>query len=174
MKLAVQAADDHGNEREKLYARAMSHWLQGELPEAVKCFEDVVAKWPTDLMAVKRGQLLAFFQGKSEQMLSIARAAEEACAKRPYFQGMLAFALEQCCQLDEAEQAGLAGSDCQPDDAWAHHAVAHALFFQGRGKEGIKWMQERKQHWADLMPFMRCHNWWHLCLFHLDEGDFQS
>ena len=46
----------------------------------------------------------------------------------PYYHGMLAFALEQNGDSAGAEAHGRKGTDIVPDDAWSHHAVAHALY----------------------------------------------
>jgi hypothetical protein len=59
-----------------------------------------------DLFALKRGQLVAFCGGDRAGMLEIARAMRDASGDRPYFNGMLCFALEQNGRYDEALAAG--------------------------------------------------------------------
>ena len=41
---------------------------------------------------------------------------------------------------------------------------------QGRLRDGIEWLTERRDHWSVDNGFA-FHNWWHLSLFHLDLGD---
>jgi len=41
--------------------------------------------------------------------------------------------------MTDAEREGRRGVVIQPDDAWSHHAVAHALYGQGRLQDGLNW-----------------------------------
>jgi hypothetical protein len=59
-----------------------------------------------DLFALKRGQLVAFCVGDRAGMLEIALAMRDTSGDRPYFNGMLCFALEQNGRYDEALAAG--------------------------------------------------------------------
>jgi hypothetical protein len=45
-----------------------------------------------------------------------------------FYHGMVAFALEQNGDSEGAELHGRLGTEILPDDAWSHHAVAHALY----------------------------------------------
>src|SRR6185369_13480197 len=51
----------------------------------------------------------------------------------------------------------------------ATHAVTHVMEMQGRTDEGVAWLGAGEQHWAP--SGLAYHNWWHLCLFHLDRGE---
>lgn len=90
------------------------------------------------MFALKRAQLVAFLVGDAKKMLKVAKASKSACAGKPYYHGMLAFSLEQNGKLKKAEREGKRAVDISPDDPWAHHAVAHALYFQGKLDEGIE------------------------------------
>ena len=61
-------------------------------------------QYPRDVMALKRGQLLAFLLGDAKRMLELVQLPEviKACSALPYFQGMLGFALEQNLHLQVA------------------------------------------------------------------------
>lgn len=59
-------------------------------------------------------------------------AVVDALSGTPFYHGMLAFALEQCGDSGGAEREGRRGTEVAPDDAWSHHAVAHALYNQVR------------------------------------------
>jgi tetratricopeptide (TPR) repeat protein len=84
--------------------------------------------------------------------------------------GMHAFGLEECGQYAQAEEAGRHALDLQPDDCWAHHAVAHVMEMQARQAEGLAFMHTREAHWAQSDNGFSFHNWWHTALFHLDQG----
>jgi hypothetical protein len=55
-------------------------------------------------------------------------AVASALTGTPFYHGMIAFALEQNGDSDGAETHGRIGTEILPDDAWSHHAVAHALY----------------------------------------------
>ena len=84
---------------------------------------------------------------------------------------MHAFGLEESADYGRAEEAGRRALDLEPDDAWAHHAVAHVMEMQGRAQDGIGWMTVRQAHWAQPDNFMKVHNAWHGALCHLDLGE---
>ena len=89
-----------------------------------------------------------------------------------YILGMHAFGLEECNQYPEAERAarraraaaarrlGGARSDARNGNA-------------GRIAEGIEWLQSRESDWAPDNMFAP-HNWWHLALFNMDLGNFDT
>jgi hypothetical protein len=54
-------------------------------------------------------------------------------------------------------------------DPWAHHAIAHVLEMQGRVGDGIAFLSGGAPDWAQ--SFFAVHNWWHLALYELDQGD---
>lgn len=65
-----------------------------------------------------------------EQAIPTARATapDSPIDGGPRMDHSQAFALEQCGRSDEAELEGKRGDEICPSDAWAHHAVAHALY----------------------------------------------
>jgi tetratricopeptide (TPR) repeat protein len=83
---------------------------------------------------------------------------------------MQAFGLEECGHYAQAEDTGRRALELQPDDCWAHHAVAHVMEMQARQAEGLAFMHTREAHWAQSDNGFSFHNWWHTALFHLDQG----
>ena len=63
-------------------------------------------KFPRDLASVQRGQYHYFYLGNKEGLLQIAEKVLPANRENHYLQGMIAFGLEQCHRLEEAEVAG--------------------------------------------------------------------
>jgi hypothetical protein len=84
--------------------------------------------------------------------------------------GMHAFGLEECGAYDDAEGLGRRAIELNPADIWAVHAVIHVLEMRGRASAGIAFVKETAPAWSEH-NFFAFHNWWHLALFHLDEGD---
>ncbi len=161
--------------REKLYMEAYNHWMDGSFNEAFILFERITHEYPQDLFAAKRGQLLAFLVGNVSKMISILEnpKVKYHCSSRPYYQGMLAFALEQSDRLDEALEAGLIGTKLHPGDSWSHHGCAHTLYFQARLLDGVHFLLKNAKYWERCMSFMFTHNWFHVALMFVDLDDYK-
>lgn len=146
---------ESGFKQVELYCTAWDHWLRGDLLKSAAAFEGVVQACPQDVFALKRAQLLYFLGGQPREMLRVGYslfyktklafelhrllfcsqvaqlpAVTEALTGTPFYHGMLGFALEQVGDSAGAEYHGRRGTDVQADDAWSHHAVAHALYNQ--------------------------------------------
>ena len=167
----------HGlvSRREQLYVAAWSEWVKGKRL-AMATLESVIALHPNDLFAVKKAQLIAFLQGDFPLMLRLVRqpAVVAACSARPFYHGMLAFALEENGEVQEAEAAARRGIAISADDVWSYHAVAHCLLHDGRLQEGIDWMEGNAARWQRCMSFMYTHSWFHAALFYLEAGRMDS
>ena len=159
--------------RERLYVVAWNEWVKGKR-HALVTLTELIAAHPSDLFAVKKAQLIAFLQGDFPRMLSIVRqpAVEAACGGRPFYHGMLAFALEENGEVEEAEVAARKGVAMDATDVWSYHAIAHCLLHQGRVREGIEWMERHCGVWEHCMSFMYTHAWFHTALFYLDAQRF--
>jgi len=166
----VESQHNAVGEREKLYVEAFCSWMNGDLQQAFDVFKKITELFPSDLVALKRGQLVAFCMGDLKAILSIALGVENVCKDREYYGGMLCFALEQNGRYEEALIAGKKGVSILEDDPWAHHSVAHALLSLGKVDEGIEWMKKYSHYWESCMSFMHVHNWFHLALFYLSKG----
>ncbi len=158
-------------EREQQFASAVAQWVTGQTNEASAVLENIVRHHPRDLAAVKLGQYLAFNAGDAPALLRLALHALPAADDVAWAHGLAAFGWEQCHRLHEAETAARRALAMCPADAWAQHALAHVMLTDGRLAEGAYLLHQMSGSWAGLTSFMRCHNWWHLALFHLELGD---
>jgi len=159
------------SERERLFAAAVAHWVDGELREALALHETLARQCPRDLVSLKLGQYHAFNLGDSPTLLRLALHALPAAQDVAALHGMLAFGYEQCHRLTEAEAHARCALAMQPAEPWAQHALAHVLLTDGRLAEGATFLQRVSGGWSGLTSFMRTHNWWHLALFHIELGD---
>lgn len=163
--------------RERAHGAAISHLLEGRWRAAAYTLEDISIAWPTDVLALQAGHVLDFYLGDARMLRDrIVRALPAWSASMPGYHavlGMQAFGLEETGAYARAEAAGRAALELEPRDAWAHHAVTHVLEMQGRAREGIVWMRGRQRDWAED-NFFAVHNWWHLALYHLDQGEFDE
>jgi len=173
----LQAAQTHllqANERERLYVLATTAWAAGEIDRAIAYCEELTVRFPQDILAVQRGQYHYFYRGDRKGLLDIARNAAANSPSNHYLMGMLAFGLEQSNYLAEAERIGCLAVEMQRRDPWVHHAVAHVMETQGCVEEGIIWMENLAEVWKDCNSMLYTHNWWHVGLFYLAQGDIDS
>lgn len=170
----LHALQVHSTDRERAHTQAVAQWARGDWDGMRLGFERLLAEHPRDLLALQVSHLADFYHGDRDNL----RARPErvmpdwsaADAGYGFLLGMQAFGLEECGQYAQAEDAGRRALSLQPDDCWAHHAVAHVLEMQARQAEGIAFMQSREAHWSQDDNGFSFHNWWHTALFHLDLG----
>jgi len=170
--LAAARALPH-DAREAMHLRAASALCDGRWHEAGRLLEDLSIAWPRDVLALQAGQQVDFFVGDARMLRDrIARAMPAWSPAVPGWHavlGMYAFGLEETGDYARAETLGREAVALEPRDAWAQHAVVHVLEMQGRRDEGIRWMLEQPGWRED--SFLAVHNWWHLALHHLAQGD---
>ena len=157
--------------REVAWRQAVQAWADDDVARSIALLAEVQQSHPRDLAALKLAQYLLFNLGDSPGMLRLALVSQDAAADVPYLHGMTAFACEQCHLLRDAEAAARRAIAMQADEPWAHHALAHVLLTEGRIAEGRAFMHEVSPTWVGLNSFMETHNWWHLALFALEQGD---
>ena len=161
------------NEREQAHAAAIEAWVAGDWTCAARRLDDLLQRWPADLLALFMGHQLDFFVGDAQNLRDrIARSlpAFAGHAHEGFVQGMLAFGLEESGHYEQAEATGLRALAAHPEDVWAVHAVTHVYEMEGRVHTGIEHLRTREADWGTGNLFT-VHNWWHLALFCLEAGD---
>ncbi|HEY0884840.1 MAG TPA: tetratricopeptide repeat protein [Ramlibacter sp.] len=162
------------DDRERGHLRAIELLVEGRWRQSAQVLEDVSAAWPRDLLALQVGHQLDFFTGDSRMLRDrIARALPAWSASIPGYHAMLgmhAFGLEECGDYARAEEAGRRCVDLERRDGWGWHAVAHVMEMQNRSTDGVAWLRTDTDAWA-RESFLAVHNWWHLALFLLEQGD---
>ncbi|MGM0560959.1 MAG: tetratricopeptide repeat protein [Pseudomonadota bacterium] len=161
--------------REKAHLKAASLLADGKWHAAGWVLEDIVHEHPHDLLALQSGHLVDFYTGNSRMLRDrIARVLPAWDRQQPGYHGVLgmqAFGLEETADYGRAEAYGRRALELERRDAWAQHAVAHVMEMQNRYDDGIAWMTADSDAWSQD-NFFAVHNWWHLSLFHLEQGDF--
>jgi len=173
----LQAAKKYlsqANEREKLYVYGISAWASGDIDRAIAYHEEIAEKFPRDIASVQRGQYHYFYLGDKEGLLNIAEKVFFSNRENHYLYGMIAFGLEQCHRLKEAEEWGRKATEMNRHDPWAHHAVAHVMETQGRLDEGIAWMESLSDTWENCNSLLYTHNWWHIALYYLEKEEIKK
>ncbi len=163
------------NDRERRHVQALSQWVEGEWGIARATLDRLCVDYPRDLLALQMAHLSDFFHGDRDQLRNRPTRALPDWSRDdpgyPFILGMQAFGHEECGSYALAEETGRRALELEPEDCWAHHAVAHVMEMQCRQAEGIAFMQSREANWAQADNTFQFHNWWHAALFHLDQGD---
>ncbi len=162
-----------GNAREQAHVAAISAWAAGDWHGAAAALEDLLVRWPTDVLALVYGHQLDFFVGDAtalrDRPLRALVALDPEHPHAPFVAGMAAFGLEEAGHHERARATGLAAVEANPDDVWAIHAVTHTYEMQGLVDEGIAFLRSDRTRWESGNLFT-VHNWWHLALFLLEAG----
>lgn len=161
------------SERERLYISAIAAWEKGAICQAIAEHETIAQQFPQDLLSVQQGQYHYFYQGDEAGLLQLAETVLPENQEDPYLLSMVAFGLEQCHRLPQAEELGRQATALKRDNPWAHHAVAHVMEVEGRVDEGIAWMEGLATTWEDCNSMLYTHNWMHVALFYLAKADLQ-
>ncbi|MEI7548153.1 MAG: tetratricopeptide repeat protein, partial [Actinomycetota bacterium] len=168
----LRASAEHP--RERMHAAAVDAWLAGDWTTASTTLDDVLRQWPTDLLALAIGHQLDFFLGDAGNLRDrVGRSLREFDPAHPhvgFVRGMQSFGFEEAGHYGQAENAGQAALDANPDDVWAVHAVVHTYEMQGRVDDGLRFMQSREAEWGAGNLFT-VHNWWHFALYCLEAGE---
>jgi hypothetical protein len=147
--------------------------LAGRWHEACARWDALLLAQPRDLLALTAAHLFDFYRGDARNLRArVARVLPEWPVDdplQPFVQGMHAFGLEENNLYRQAEAAGREALARDPRGPWAIHAVAHVMEMQGRHDEGVRWLDDGSEGWAD--NGLAVHLWWHLALFRLETLD---
>lgn len=158
--------------RELSHVGALALLVGGKPPDAERAMREHLERWPRDVVIVQRLYFVWFWQGRFPEMLGLTGALTHHSPGDPFMLGLHAFGLEQAGRCDEAVRVALAALRGNERDAWAVHALAHALYEMASFEGGIQSLPLRIHHCTHLGWF-RNHLLWHLALMHLATGDYE-
>ncbi|MGE0740977.1 MAG: tetratricopeptide repeat protein [Hyphomonadaceae bacterium] len=162
------------NDRERRHLQAAQDWVEGRYAEGTARLARIAQENPRDLLALQYAHVGCFFLGLQSELrdwpLQALRAFQAGEDGYSYVLGMAAFGLEECGDYVRADAYGREAVTIDPRDGWAVHAVAHVNEMRGDLERGVPWLANNAQHWAPESGFAY-HNWWHLGLLYLDQGD---
>jgi tetratricopeptide (TPR) repeat protein len=172
-RLAELDLDGTGDERASAHRDALATWVAGDWRRAARLLDDLLVRWPADMLALQIGHGLDLYVGDAgnlrDRVGRSLHAYDPAHPHHAFARGMFAFGLEESGHYEQARGHGLAALDRNPDDVWAVHAVAHTYEMQGLVDEGLRFLREREADWGDGNLFV-VHNRWHQALYHLEAG----
>jgi hypothetical protein len=175
--IAAERHVGHALERERMHLNAARTWLSRDFAGAAKLYGDICAEYPRDFLALQIAHLMDFLLGHASMLrdrpAQVLGAWGERDPLRGAILGMHAFGLEECGAYDDADVIGRRAVELSPADIWAVHAVTHVFEMRGQTRAGIDWIKTTSPAWS-VDNFFAFHNWWHLALFHLDAGDYES
>ena len=140
---------------------------------AARVLEHQLSAAPTDAMVLRLLHDLYFFAGDAASLrASVARAFQAWGPAMPGYGhvcGMLAFGMEECGDLERAEELAMGALDRDAADIWALHAAVHVHEMRGQFDEGKRLLRETEDDWSQANLFAR-HLYWHWGIFSLEEG----
>eukprot|EP00996_Jenningsia_fusiforme_P000899 NODE_1818_length_1394_cov_28.247584_g1645_i0.p1 GENE.NODE_1818_length_1394_cov_28.247584_g1645_i0~~NODE_1818_length_1394_cov_28.247584_g1645_i0.p1 ORF type:complete len:460 (-),score=84.48 NODE_1818_length_1394_cov_28.247584_g1645_i0:14-1333(-) len=142
----------------------------GDLMDAYSGFAEA-AKSSSGLESVffaERAVNIAFWMACTGRMLEAGELIASELDATPFAGGVLAFAVHMAGDSLRAEQIARGAMQKGFGDPWTVHAVAHALYSQGRSEECAIWLVDHRKTTDECTAFMRGHMEFHLALCLLD------
>ncbi|GEM75730.1 tetratricopeptide repeat protein [Vibrio sagamiensis] len=162
------------NQREKLHLIALQQWAQNNLKAALDTWQHILSLWPLDIIAYRQFTGQAFWFGQKQRALQVSLQVlpywDEKVPGYWMFAAAHAFALEEMGEYQLSEIFARQTLAINQRDLIAKHTIAHIFEMQGRTQEGIDFLQQSSVSFSEHNAF-RGHLWWHLALFHLEQGE---
>ncbi|CAM2698010.1 unnamed protein product [Rotaria socialis] len=159
-----------------LHTQALLEWSLAKFSKAADTWEQILVLYPFDMMAIKFASDNYFYIGDREMIRdSIARVLPiwETSSNRPlkpYLYGMYAFGLGETNMIERAEKEARFALEMNPHDAWATHALAHAVEYAGETSKGIDILKKTYQDWTTC-DLIKPHIDWHWALYEIEQGN---
>jgi tetratricopeptide (TPR) repeat protein len=160
------------SEREHSHVEALALLVTSAPAETERAMRGHLATWPEDRLIVQRLYFVWFWQGRFPEMLTLTSALTRWSPGDSFMLGLHAFALEQAGRCDEAVRVAQAAISSNPRDAWAIHALAHALYEMATFDTGVRRLPAII-HPCTHLGWFRNHLLWHLTLMFLAAGDYE-
>jgi tetratricopeptide (TPR) repeat protein len=167
----ARAAAASQTARERGHVEAVAHLVGGRPVQAEHAMREHLAAWPRDVVVLQRLYFAWFWQGRFPEMLALTSRVLPAYGDDSFVLGLHAFGLEQADRCREAVSAAETALARNPRDAWAIHALAHALYEMAAFDEGVDRLPPAI-HPCQGLNWFRNHLVWHLALMHLSRGDY--
>lgn len=158
------------NQREQGLLALLKAWQLYDHLQVRAIADTLIQGYPQDLSLLKIAHYHAFNAGDAAHMLALANQGLATNSHHAPMHSMLAFAHEQLDDLDKAESAAEHALAIDSNEPWAHHALAHVHLGRGTTLQGLEFLCDSSPSWQTLNSFMFTHNWWHVALFEIANG----
>ena len=160
------------NPREQIIYEAVLNWHQRNYTKAIRLFEQVVAHFPRDTLALKMLEWLFYCTGQSFQASNFLRICNQSAPvnqDESHFLATHSFALELNGHYSQARDMAEAAIAMNLITPWAHHTLAHIALLDHDIAGGIKRLKSLQSTWEQNLSLIKGHNTWHLALLHLAQ-----
>ena len=168
---------DGATDREQGHAAAALLLHAGEFFAAAAQWDDASIDHPGDVTAARFVHDVCLHIGDDTIRLPSARRAVQAWATgtraHGLANGMLAFALEENGNDEEAERCGRIALEHDEGDMWARHALAHVYESQARHEAALELLVPSSPRWS-TQNLLSGHLWWHLGIRLLHHGSIDD
>jgi tetratricopeptide (TPR) repeat protein len=168
----ARAAAASQTPRERSHVDAIALLVGGRPAQAERRMREHLDAWPRDVIVLQRLYFIWFWQGRFPEILDLTTRLRPAYGDDSFVLGLHAFALEQADRCREAVRVAETAIARNPEDAWAVHALAHALYELAAFDEGAGRLPPAI-HPCQRLNWFRNHLVWHLALMHLSRGDYR-
>lgn len=162
------------NERERQHLAAIAAALDDDYEGAKAKLGEILDRDPLDALALQVAHSFDHVTGDTVRLEQrVARVLPAWSSEMAGYSAVLAmhaFGLVESGEYARAEQTARAALALDPDDARAHHAMAHVFEMTERAEAGERWLREHQSSWANGTT-VATHCWWHLALFQLAQGN---
>ena len=175
--VAKRAAALPADPRERMHLGAIGAVLADDYEGARRRLGELLRHHPRDALALQVAHTLDHLMGDTKMLLG--RVASVLPAWSPSLPGyyavraMHAFGLLESGRYARAEEAASEVLAHDALDARTHHTMAHLFEMTERAEAGARWMSQHAVAWSDG-SVAAVHCWWHLALFQLARGRFDS
>lgn len=173
----ARAAALPANLRERLHLAAIGAALADDYDGARSRLGELLRLYPRDVLALQGAHALDHLAGDVPALRQRVAAVLPAWSPQlPGYRAVLAmhaFGLAECGELRRAEQASMEVLAHDGLDPRAHHTMAHLFEMTERAEAGLRWMSQHAVAWS-RGTVAAVHCWWHLALFQLARGRFDS
>jgi tetratricopeptide (TPR) repeat protein len=170
----MRAAGLPSNERERMHLAAIGTAVADDYEGAKAGLGELLRLYPRDALALQVAHMFDYVTGDVARLNDRVAAVLPAWSSElPGYHAVLAmhaFGLEECGEYERAEQAASTALALDPLDARAHHVMAHIFEMTERPDDGLRWMNQHEEAW-EIDTVVAAHCWWHLSLFHLEQGE---
>ena len=151
------------NEGQSAHVAALAATLDGDLQHACRIYDGILARDARDALALWAAQLLDYYVGNAEALRARSRGVlDRSAPDMPGYHSVLsmhAFALQECGDYAQAEEAALHALELEPRDLRAEHALLHVYEMLGKPADATRLAASRSGQWGSAH-----HMWWHVAL----------